>query len=132
MIKIFFYNPKKYHLDKTLIKNSIFNVLKKNHISNNAEASIAIVNAKKMSEYAKKYLNETEDVASSHPVLSFLKSEVQKPFVEPPDQINHIGEIIISYDKAVEYSQKSGKTISQEIAALAEHATLHLCGIHHN
>jgi len=131
VITINFFNPNNFEFNKTLIKNSVIKVFQDNFI-NNAETSIAMVNTQEMTNYAKKYLNENEETAKSHPVLSFLKSEVKKPFIEPPDQINHIGEIIISYDKAIEYSKNSGKSIDQEIASLAKHAALHLCGIHHS
>jgi ssRNA-specific RNase YbeY (16S rRNA maturation enzyme) len=122
MIKIHIFNPNNYDIDESLIKNSVLKIFKQNKIPQNTETSIAIVDENKMEYFSKLYLNEVGYKAKSHPVLSFLKSEIESEFIFPPDNINHIGEIIINYNKA--------KT-SRKMAALAEHAALHLCGIHH-
>ena len=75
-------------------------------------------------EYARKYFdNESEDELNEHPVLSFPSSEVEGNFLNPPDDINHLGEIIVSWEKA--------EKTSEGIADLAAHGTLHLLGIHH-
>lgn len=101
-------------------------------IVSDAEASVVIVTAPTMLAYVEKYLHEKGEEAASHPVLSFVQSEIEGPFSFPPDNILHLGEIIVSFDHAKEQAVKSGKTASEEAILLAEHAALHLMGVHHD
>jgi rRNA maturation RNase YbeY len=100
-------------------------------IVSNAEASVAVVTAGSMLAYVEKYLHEKGEEAAAHPVLSFVQSEIEGPFSFPPDDILHLGEIIVSFDHAKEQAVKSGKTAGEEAILLAEHAALHLMGVHH-
>ena len=105
------------------IEKAIIDTLKKHNASDNSEISVVIVNDDEMYKYAKKYLaGETEEELKSHPVLSFPNNEIEGEFVMPEKHKNYLGEIIISFEKA--------KT-EKGVCDLAEHATLHLIGIHH-
>jgi probable rRNA maturation factor len=113
------------------IKEAVSNTLVQNGIVSNSEASIAIVGEKKMLEIAKEYLGEVGGEAAAHPVFSFPSNEIEGQFVFPPDGVMYLGEIVVSYPKAVEEANKTGKLVDDIVCDLAAHGALHLIGIHH-
>jgi len=131
-MKIFIYKKVNYSVDESKIQKAVEAVFVKAKLSPKSEASVAIVSHKQMIKYAKEYMKDSDEEAKTHPVLSFPTAELEGSFVFPPDKINHIGEIIVSYEKSQEYAQKEGKSVNQVIADLAEHGALHLVGIHHD
>jgi probable rRNA maturation factor len=52
-------------------------------------------------------------------------------FIVPPDGIRHLGEVIISYPKALEQSQELGHDVLMELTILLVHGILHLFGYDH-
>jgi rRNA maturation RNase YbeY len=54
------------------------------------------------------------------------------PFVAPPDEIQHLGEVIISYPQAVIQAEEHQHSIKREIAILIIHGVLHLLGYEHD
>ena len=54
------------------------------------------------------------------------------PFVQPPDGVLHLGEVIISYPQAVAQAEEHQHSIKREIAILIIHGILHLLGYEHN
>lgn len=114
------------------VKKRVTAIFRDNGIVSDAEAEVAIVDEKQMLEYVEKYLHETGPKAKAHPVLSFVQTELEGPFQFPPDNTLHLGEIIVSYPHAVQLAQFHNKTATEAVCELAEHAALHLLGIHHN
>lgn len=113
------------------VRKRVVSVFKENGISSEAEAEVVIVSADEMLEFVEKYLHETGKIAAEHPVLSFVQMEIEGPFQFPPDNILHLGEIIVSYPHAVKIAKTQNKTVTEAVCELAEHASLHLLGIHH-
>lgn len=111
--------------DKSVNEQKIIDAVKKTFaehgFSENIEASIAIVHHSEVVRLAVLYMKETEEEAQEHPVLSFLTSEIEHEFVYPPDGINHLGEVVVSYDE-----------VEENMVHWAEHGALHLMGIHHD
>lgn len=114
-----------------VIKKRVTQVFKEHGITSQAEVEIAIVNAPEMLGYVEKYLNETGKVAAEHPVLSFVQMEIEGPFQFPPDNILHLGEIIVSFPHAQRIAKVQNKSETEAVCELSEHAALHLLGIHH-
>ena len=54
------------------------------------------------------------------------------PFVQPPDGVLHLGEVIISYPQAVIQAEEHRHSIKKEIAILTIHGVLHLLGYEHD
>jgi probable rRNA maturation factor len=52
-------------------------------------------------------------------------------FVLPPEQRDTLGEIIISYDKALKQAAQAGHPLETELAVLLAHGVLHLLGHDH-
>jgi len=132
MITVSITNTGKFPVSAQSIKKAVKDVLIENGVRSNAEASVAIVGEAKMVSYAVEHLKESGDEASEHPVLSFPTAEIKGKFVFPPDKIIHLGEIIVSYPKAVEEAKKANKLVEDIVCDLAVHGTLHLIGIHHD
>ena len=53
-------------------------------------------------------------------------------FVTPPDDVLHLGEVIISYPQAVTQAEEHRHSIKREIAILLIHGVLHLLGYEHD
>jgi len=63
-------------------------------------------------------------------VIAFhmLPAEGEAPFVQPPDGVLHLGEVVISYPQAVVQAEQQGHSVRKEIAILTIHGILHLLG----
>ena len=59
-------------------------------------------------------------------VLSFPANEV-----DPDTGLKYLGDIVISYPRAVEQAQSSGEKIADELRLLVIHGFLHLIGFDH-
>jgi probable rRNA maturation factor len=65
-------------------------------------------------------------------VLSFpLRDPHGIQFVVPPDQPAHLGDVVISYPRAVEQAHEFGHSVDREIGYLVAHGVLHLLGYDH-
>ena len=67
-------------------------------------------------------------------VLAFYmlpQKEADSSFVPPPDGVLHLGEVIVSYPKAVQQAKEQGHSVEPELALLIIHGTLHLLGYDH-
>ena len=81
-------------------------------------------------------LNQTyRGVDATTDVLAFALSEHSNAeverFVVPPDDILHLGEIVISYPRAKEQAEERRHSVERELALLATHGVLHLLGYDH-
>jgi probable rRNA maturation factor len=73
-----------------------------------------------------RYNQEFRGIAKSTDVLSFNQDTI-----DPETQRLYLGDIIISYERAVEQSVENGHSFDEECALLAIHGTLHLLGYDH-
>ena len=67
-------------------------------------------------------------------VIAFALSERREgagPFVAPPDDVIHLGEIIISYPQAKRQADEQRHPLEKELALLVVHGVLHLLGYDH-
>jgi len=62
-------------------------------------------------------------------VLAFYMTSAD--FIEPPDGVRHLGEVIISYPQAVIQAEEHRHSIKKELAILIIHGVLHLLGYDH-
>ena len=54
------------------------------------------------------------------------------PFVQPPDGVLHLGEVIISCPQAIMQAEEHQHSVKKEIAILRIHGVLHLLGYEHD
>ena len=88
-----------------------------------ADLTIAFVSDKEIHDLNKTY----RGIDSPTDVLSFASGEV-----DPESGTYYLGDIILSFPRAVEQAAKAGHTIENEIRLLIVHGVLHLLGYDHS
>lgn len=83
--------------------------------------TIQIVDDKVVKDLNNKFLGKK----TSTDVLAFNLNE------KMPDGSCHLGEIIISKQKARQQAKQASCSVEEELVELAKHGMLHLLGIHH-
>jgi len=97
MIKVYVKKQRNFAVSASKIKKSLSELFTKEGIVSNADVNVAIVGEEKMDRLGKKYLSKKEPL---HNVLSFVESETAGGFVNPPDEVLHLGDIVVCYPKA--------------------------------
>lgn len=92
-----------------------------------AEVSVTLTNNVYIHELNKKY----RDIDRPTDVLSFALNEGDEPEVIDGPEVNVLGDIIISVERAVEQAADYGHSVEREIAFLTVHGMLHLLGYDH-
>jgi len=64
-------------------------------------------------------------------VLAFSAIEDDGPFISAPEAGGYLGDIIVSYPRAVAQAQEQGHSPEQELDLLIVHGILHLLGYDH-
>lgn len=64
-------------------------------------------------------------------VLAFSAQEEAGPFVAAPEAGSYLGDVIVSYPRAVAQAEEQGHATEQELALLVVHGVLHLLGYDH-
>jgi len=114
---------------KTWFKNIIRRILKLMDINSPIEIGLFITDDKKIKALNKKH----RKIDKPTDVLSFQMDENKgsEKFILPPDDINRMGEIIISIETAKRDAAKQKLTIEEELTFLLVHGVLHLAGYDH-
>jgi len=77
-------------------------------------------------------LNRTyRGVSAPTDVLAFGVTETLDRFALPPEAGPYLGDIVISYPRAVEQAAEYGHSVLDELLILAVHGALHLLGYDH-
>jgi len=96
------------------------------------ELGLFIATQEKVQQLNRDYLGRDEPTD----VLAFSAREevgADVPaFVQPPDGILHLGEVIISYPQAAVQAEEHRHSIKKELAILIIHGVLHLLGYEHD
>lgn len=127
MIKVSVTKQSNYPVRSAEIKKKLSKFFVDHGIVSDADVSVAIVGEGKMRNLGEEYLKDQK----LHNVLSFVPGEAQGMFVTPPDNLIHLGEIIVCYPQAVREAKEGNQLIDKRIYELVEHGALHLLGIHH-
>jgi len=99
-------------------------------ISSTVELGLVIAGDDTVHELNRSYRN----VDSTTDVIAFALSEGAanaRPFVTPPDDVIHLGEVIISYPQAKRQAEEQRHPLNEELALLVAHGVLHLLGYDH-
>jgi probable rRNA maturation factor len=80
---------------------------------------------------------EYRGVDEATDVLSFALTEAEggesfPAFIMPPDGVVHLGEVVVSYPRAVKQASEHGRELNDELAWLVVHGVLHLVGYDHD
>lgn len=117
-------------------------VLKTINIEEQTEISLAVVGDGRMRKLNKMYRgrNRVTDVLAfeNRSVISYLSKAFPRlkkgqdiEFIEPPDNIKRLGEIIICYPRAKKQAKRLDHSLEKELTILLIHGILHLLGHEH-
>lgn len=130
MITVLFQTETHYPVNRKKVREAISAVLDK-EIRHDAEVSVAIVGDRRMRELNRTY----RKIDATTDVLSFPLSDPTYTkgltFIEPPDDVLRLGDIIISYPQTVAIASNENRLVDDVVVSLALHGLDHLLGIHH-
>lgn len=93
----------------------------------NGEVSVMLTNNDYIHQLNRKY----RQIDRPTDVLSFALNESEEPDIENGPDINVLGDIILSVERAEEQAADYGHSLRREIAFLTVHGMLHLLGYDH-
>ena len=93
----------------------------------NGEVSVTLTNNDYIHQLNRKY----RQIDRPTDVLSFALNESEEPDIENGPDINVLGDIILSVERAEEQAADYGHSLRREIALLTVHGMLHLLGYDH-
>ena len=130
MITVLFQTESHFPVDRKKVITAIIAELA-GRIKGKAEVNVTIVGDRRMHDLNKTYRNidDTTDVLSFP--LNDASQPSTSPFVEAPDGILRLGDIVVSFPQAVEEAAAENKLVDDQIVFLALHGLNHLLGIHH-
>lgn len=130
MVDVLFRTESHYPASRKKIIASVQNSLS-GKIKRPVEVSISIVGDRQMRQLNKTYRN----LDSTTDVLSFPLNDASRPdlvqFVDAPDGVLRLGDIVISYPQAVAEAAADSVLVDEKIIFLVLHGLDHLLGIHH-
>lgn len=124
MVRVLISSESRFPINRKLLKRVAQEFLDEQKIKSEAEVSLSVVGDRKMRELNKKY----RQIDQTTPVLSF-GLENEKPFAKYPDNILHLGDIVISYPQVVLLAAQENKLVDQKITELLHHGLANLLGI---
>jgi probable rRNA maturation factor len=119
--------PWRKAVDEDAVRELALRVLTSEGVAAPAEVSVVIADDETVRDLNRRYLDRDEPTD----VLSFPLVEAEEPFVEPPDGVAHLGEVIVSYPTAERQASEQDHGVEREIAHLVVHGLLHLLGHDH-
>jgi probable rRNA maturation factor len=119
-------------LSKSWLEKVALTVLEVEGISHSTEMGLLITDNKTVQRLNRVYRGEDEPTD----VLSFQMTpdatgDCDASFISAPDNIKHLGEVVIAYPQVEKQAIERGYAIEQELALLIIHGTLHLLGYDH-
>lgn len=129
MISVLFQTETHFPVSRKKIRQAIIDVLG-GKIKRDSEVSVSIIGDRRMKELNAKYRH----IDATTDVLSFPlndSSQYQGAFVESPDRVLRLGDIVVSFPQAVLEATEENKLVDDTIIELVLHGLNHLLGIHH-
>lgn len=127
MIKINFNIPPDFQVDQRALQRRAEQVLT-DYLVDEVQFDLSIVDVAQMTTLNEQWLHHS----GSTDVLSFPQGTIKEnDFPLLPDQLRHLGEIVICYPVAVAAAQKRGKLVTAQLEFYLEHGLMHLLGYHH-
>lgn len=120
----------RYPVNRKSLREAVIKVLSGSGIDwKTCEVSVAVVGERKMRDISTKYYKDSE----KHQILTFPFEDPTSnvPFVESPDGILRLGEIILCWPQVVREAGRHGVMVDHEMRMLAKHGVEHLLGKHH-
>ena len=108
---------------RVLLKQAVRAALQSACSQEKATISLVLSGDAQLQELNRQYLG----IDASTDVLSFPSGEI-----DPETQQYYLGDVLISYPRAVSQAEASGHPLEAELQLLVVHGVLHLCGHDHS
>ncbi len=130
MIHVLFQTESHFPVSRRKVKEAIEHALE-GQVHRDAEVSVSVVGDRQMRSLNQKYrsLDKTTDVLSFG--LNESGADDRTQFIEAPDDVLRLGDIVVSYPQAVEEARTENKLVDDQIVFLVLHGLDHLLGKHH-
>ena len=130
MQSVFIKTDSHYKVNRKKIRETIEIFLREKKVSGKVEVSLNVVGNRMMRALNKKFrsLDKTTDVLS----FPLFLDQGETAFINPPDDILRLGDIVISYPEAREGAMEENKMVDDKIDELVIHGMEHLLGNHHD
>lgn len=119
---------------ENIVNNVIKTVLEVEGVVDDVEVSVSFVDNEEIQKLNKYYrgVDSPTDVLS-FPLVEFeeIYSDVEAEINDNIQEIEPIGDIVISLEKAMQQSIEYGHSFKREVAYLTAHSMLHLLGYDH-
>jgi len=130
-INVYLESQVKTQIKVSWFKNIIRKILDALEINVISELGLFVTNNKVIHQLNKTYRKKDEPTdVLAFSMFSKHGTKLEK-FINPPDGIYHLGEIIISYPQAVYQAKEKKHDIKHELMILIIHGLLHLLGYDH-
>lgn len=114
------------YLEISWLQNVAERALVTQGISSESELGLVVTSQQRVQQLNRRYLGR--DMPTDVLAFAMLPGKGVPPFVTPPDEVLHLGEVIISYPQAVLQAEEHRHPVKKEIAILIIHGVLHLLG----
>jgi probable rRNA maturation factor len=122
MIDIFVSDPFVDYVQAQLLEDAAVSVLAYENIPSTSEITVVLDDDAHIQNLNLQFLG----IDTPTDVLSFPSDEI-----DPETENRYLGDIIISYPRAVAQAQAAGHSVESELQLLVVHGTLHLLGYDH-
>ena len=120
------------YLEADWLRGMVERVLVAQDAGTGVEVGLVITGQERVQQLNRSYRGRDEPTD----VLAFSAREevdAELPsFVQPPDGMLHLGEVIIAYPQAVVQAEEHHHSVKREVAILIIHGVLHLLGYEHD
>lgn len=113
-------------VDEELLRRVTAEVLRREGVEGEVTLSVVITDDEAVRELNRQF----RDVDAPTDVLAFGGGQ-EGDFVTAPGEPAYLGDVVISYPRAVAQAEEYGHSIDRELALLAVHGVLHLLGYDH-
>lgn len=116
-------------VDVDLLRKLVERVLVAEGLQGKFEISLLITDDRTIQELNATYrgIDQPTDVLS----FPLLEKRRRRRFVVPPGDMIHLGDVVVSYPRAVEQAAQYGHSVERELGYLIVHGVLHLLGYDH-
>lgn len=131
MIDVLFQTESHFPVNREKVKRAVIDALSHKIKRDAAEVNITIVGDRKMHRLNLTYrkIDHTTDVLSFP--LNDITAYAKVSFVDVPDGVLRLGDIVVSYPQAVAEAGEENTLVDDKIIELVLHGLDHLLGIHH-
>jgi len=135
MRKILISSHSRYPVDRKNLRRRVVDFLYESGIKEDYELGIFFVGDRKMKLLNERFMKHdgTTDVLS-FPKSGFEKGKKEETHYWPAVKESkglELGEIVLSYPRAIRQAMKKGSTVDAEVEFLVLHGLKHLLGFHH-